>query len=286
MNNNKRIAIKLIGNSAWAIPTITSLSLPVHAQCSTTSAKSGSIVFSAGSSTFEVPSCVSKIQVEVSGASGGNSNLPAVNLGGLGSLVIASLTVTPGETLNVIVGQAGVDKNGFDDAATAGGAGYGKGGDGGTHNVTDGNAGVGGGGGSAIVRQSTPLVVAGAGGGGGFIFDHPGADGDSDGSSLVAGDGVPPRKGANGVGGNGGNFGSSVAANIADSGGSRDGGDGLSTMLESLFSAGSGGGGGYGGGGGGRIYLGGAGGGSLTPDGGTLTIGGAERGDGKIIISW
>jgi hypothetical protein len=92
--------------------------------------------------TFVVPSGVTTLEVECIGAKGGNGN-QASSPAGLGALAAGDIAVTPGETLEIIVGQSGVTG-------------------------TSGLHGGGGGGGTFIIRQSgnTPLVIAGGGGGG------------------------------------------------------------------------------------------------------------------------
>lgn len=111
---------------------------------------------SAGS--FVVPAGITSISVEMAGASGsgingisGNSNN---TLGGRGAKWTGTITVTPGETLHLQVGQ----RSGFPDGG-AGGAASGTNSLGGFH----------GGGSTRIWRTAigtTLIVVAGAGGGG------------------------------------------------------------------------------------------------------------------------
>ncbi len=119
--------------------------------------------------TFTVPSGVTSVQVTVTGAGGGAASLPPVvsgetpPQGGSGSTVTATVAVTPGMDLTVVVGQEGHD--GTDDRL--GGVGFGTGGTGGSRGNYNGGNGGGGGGGSAVLDDGTALVVAGGGGGGG-----------------------------------------------------------------------------------------------------------------------
>jgi hypothetical protein len=97
---------------------------------------------------FVVPAGITSIDVVVQGAGGGSGTSPTNNLGGRGAEVIATIAVTPGETLVIAVGAQGVNASGSAGTSLGGGGG--------------------GGGGSFVVRNtgSAPLVVAGGGGGG------------------------------------------------------------------------------------------------------------------------
>jgi hypothetical protein len=134
-------------------------------------ALAGAGVASAQTSTFDysgapvpyvVPAGVWSLDVDVYGAAGGGN-------GGLGGRVIATLAVTPGETLTVVVGGGGGSNSG----QTRGLGGYNGGGNGGTGVPYWGTAtgGDGGGGASDIRRGGAALthrvVVAGGGGGSG-----------------------------------------------------------------------------------------------------------------------
>src|SRR5262245_29997758 len=70
------------------------------------------------SGTFDVPADVCSITVEVIGAQGGDGDFDnALGTGALGARVSATVAVTPGESLTVVVGGAGGDAT-----ATAAGA--------------------------------------------------------------------------------------------------------------------------------------------------------------------
>ena len=114
--------------------------------------------YTGSNQSFVVPSGVTSVTVYMWGAGGGAG---LGGNGGAGCYVQGVLTVVPGETLTIVVGQGGGNK------ARALGKSYGGGGagggpDGGRSDIPSSQ----GGGRSAIVRSSTDLVTAGAGGGG------------------------------------------------------------------------------------------------------------------------
>ena len=115
-------------------------------------------IFTGGPQTFTVPPLVTTLTVTAQGAQGGFGSP-----GGLGGSVIATLTVVPGEILNVFVGgQGGLvplgGLGGFNGGGAGGtGAGFHDGGGGGASDIRRG--------GSAL---SNRVVVAGGGGGGSF----------------------------------------------------------------------------------------------------------------------
>ena len=125
--------------------------------------------------TFVVPDGVTSIDVSVFGAQGGaRSRDEAISpgAGGKGGRVAGQITVTPGETLTVQVGEKGADQNVFGGAYPDGGAG---GYSGQVFDPTNYNNwlyvwrlnGSGGGGSSRISRGDTLLAIAGGGGGAG-----------------------------------------------------------------------------------------------------------------------
>src|SRR5262245_16147766 len=64
----------------------------------------------AASGTFDVPANVCSITVEVIGAQGGDGDFDnAFGTGALAARVAATVAVTPGESLTVVVGGAGGD---------------------------------------------------------------------------------------------------------------------------------------------------------------------------------
>jgi hypothetical protein len=114
--------------------------------------------YTGSNQSFVVPLGVTSVNVYMWGA-GGGAGLGAG--GGAGCYVQGVLTVTPGETLTIVVGQGGGNKaSSF--GKTYGGGGAGGGLDNGRSDIVSSQ----GGGRSAIVRSSTDLVTAAAGGGG------------------------------------------------------------------------------------------------------------------------
>ncbi|MFH0891862.1 MAG: DUF2341 domain-containing protein [Candidatus Falkowbacteria bacterium] len=242
-------------------------------------AASTSVYTSAGSGTFTVPAGVTSITVKSWGGGGGGGGgadgggTQTRNTGGAGAgggFVLSTLSVIPGETLDILVGGGGT---------------------GGSY-IADASSGGGGGGRSGVNRGAMPLVVAAGGGGGGaganrvYTSGAPGGPGGgvsgldgSDSTSADAGDGgTQTAGGAGGTGTNNGTAGSSLTGGAgadglsgqgADGGGAAGGANGggaggLGSVTNSYAGAGGGGAGYYGGGGGGEsgaAYSAGAGGG-------------------------
>ena len=207
--------------------------------------------------SFVVPAGVTSLSVKIWGAGGGGGR--EGYRGGAGGYTEGNLTVTPGETLTIIVGQGGILHSGFPldrDYRYGGGA---SGGGGNTYNLTFGS----GGGRSAVRREEVELATAGGGGGGGYS-DHGGNAGGTNGlpvlgtlSSSFPHGGQTNNNGL-GPGGTGGTHGQSGnesgVAGIQFKGGYSQGINGA------LTSEAGGGGGGYFGGGGGGDNRGGGGG--------------------------
>lgn len=235
-----------------------------------------------GSATYTVPDGFDTITVKAWGAGGGGggggSGGTAGGGGGGGGYVKTTLSVTPGEILNVYVGGGGSGGN----ANNSGGAGGG------------------GGGYSSVSRSGTALVIASGGGGGGggdsTSSNNGGSGGAGGGASGVSGSASGLVGGGGGgsqsSGGSGGNGTANGGSGGSLSGG--DGGDGDSANTGSGASGGSlgggnGGGGNVasgsgrnrggspGGGGGGGGYFGG-GGGAGSPGGGSSSGGGGGGG--------
>ncbi|MGA8533091.1 MAG: glycine-rich protein, partial [Candidatus Tumulicola sp.] len=258
--------------------------------------------------TFKVPTCATSIYVDAVGAAGKRAPLA----GGAGGEVSATIPVTPGETLVIMVGGAG---------RSDGGGGFNGGGAGVENQQGTRIAGAGGGGGSDVRQGGNTLAdrVVVAGGGGGLIIGHsrgrPPAskarqwrpigdalkdrpeeingggsggfpDGDSGGTytcNLVGdpvggGGGTQFAGGSGGAGTNGGSLGQGAA------------GVSFCVNLFGFFStinfSGGGGGGYYGGGGGGE---GGGGGGSGYAEPSATNVSsqdGANSGSGSVHICW
>ncbi len=251
--------------------------------------------------TFIVPAGITTLHIEAWGARGGNSDYNS-RTGGLGAHAGGDVTVIPGDTLLILVGQQGED-----DAVGGGGGGtfvatiggqplmVGGGGGGassdnnGVHAPVDTNGtacsgsvingGTGGNGGSACA----PPQSHGGGGGGGFYTD--GQDGNT---------GAPNYNG--GFGGKSFlNGGAGGAPGRTDGACSRDAyggfGGGGSTSCNTV---GGGGGGGYSGGGGGQHTgtctgtnrTGGGAGGSFNAGANRTDSAGVRNGHGIVKIEW
>jgi hypothetical protein len=271
---SRRGLVKRLGLTAAMLPVVSSIAAP-----SALEAQSGNTqVFNSigASQTFVVPAGVTQITVDAHGARGQNIG------GSQGGQVIATIPVTAGETLIVMVGSP----NGFN----GGGAGSGAGG--------------GGGGASDVRRGSTRLVVAGGGGGcaaGSKLGNGPGVGGGTTGGAGENGNTTPPASGggggtqtAGGAGGAGALGGTAGTAGTLGIGGT--GGDGGGIHPVSQRDGGGGGGGGYfggGGGGGATTSLGqnsgGGGGGSSYTDPAATNVThvqGVSFGLGRVTITW
>ena len=207
--------------------------------------------------SWTVPSGTTSVVVQILGASGGIQSGIVKN--GLGESITATMSVTPGETLYMYVGQQGGTAYGV----TAPGPTFGGGGSGAPH--------AGAGGGASDIRTSadtaTQIIVAGGGGGSGSYYG--GSAGLVNGADAVGNLGYGQTGGFGGsqvAGGNGGGAESGYSAVGGSPGGRGYGGAG------DITAAGGGGGGGgyYGGGGGG-------GGGNATGGGGGSSYVGSAR---------
>jgi hypothetical protein len=160
--------------------------------------------FTGASQSFTVPAGITTLQITMNGASGGGAN------SGPGAVITGTLSVTPGQVLQLIVGGRGT--------TTAGG--YGGGG-------APGDTSCGGGGGYSAIWDGTSVYYAIAGGGGGQgnsisisrIGGAGGADGVNGGSGEASGGrGGSTTLSSGGAGGTG--------TVLGQSGGIRQGGNG------------------------------------------------------------
>lgn len=259
--------------------------------------------FTGSIESFEIPSCVEHLTIEVFGAQGGGGfGSGSKDAGGKGARMLGVFSVTGGSSLSILVGQRGA--NASSSLEQAGGSGGG-----GTFVVNALNERLliaGGGGGatnSSVILSGgdAPITEAGQdGGGGGFggiggsggvtylnsLSDyHTGTGGGgftSDGTGISDGDktrfGTPNYPGTRFLDGGAGG----VAGSLGRNGGFGGGGSAGST---------GGGGGGYSGGGGGAPYnenasYGGGGGGSYNGGIGQDNAPGLGLGDGKVLIRW
>ncbi|OWR15165.1 GEVED domain-containing protein [Chryseobacterium sp. VAUSW3] len=203
--------------------------------------------YTGNTQNFTVPAGVTSVEIKAWGAGGGGS----AGSGGSGGFVKATLNVTGGSNLNIVVGGAGTYSTGLHNGGYAGG----------------GNAGqlAGSGGGYSAVFVSTTLaannvrVLAGGGGGGGYYstaaYGGPGVPGVT--TDPNAGDITATRTGGKkgtaaaggAAGSNNGNSNNATAGTQLQGGaGSRETGGWFSSEYDA---GGGGGGGGYFGGGGG-----------------------------------
>lgn len=188
---------------------------------------------------WSVPAGITLLRVKAWGAggTGAGSSTPGGGGAGAGARAIdLGISVTPGETLTIQLGQSvayvGVNGGCGIQNSAYGGGGSGSGGAGGTGDTagTNGNSGGSGGGSSAVTRSGTLLCAAGGGGGGGGptgfasgnpLNGYPGsnATGGTGGARTGAGTSVNGANGANyGGGGGGGGSGSTQAGNGAQGG--------------------------------------------------------------------
>jgi YD repeat-containing protein len=229
--------------------------------------------YTGGPQWWTVPEDVYAIHAEVQGAQGGAS------LGGLGGSASATIAVTPGQRLQVNVGEQPSGAPG----------GFGGGAAGGSWTSEDGTTSFGGGGASDI-RKGTTLAdrVLVAGGGGGASERATAGNG-----SGGDGGGLEGEAGDDGWGPGGG--GGTQSAGGSGSFRAGAGALGVGGVNFGYYADGGGGGGGYYGGGAGGVYPannvpgGGGGGGSSYAAPETLdatTETGVNSGHGEVTISW
>lgn len=231
-----------------------------------------------GTYTYTVPTGITRVRIEASGAQGGSAYPFTSGSGGLGGRAAGTVAVTPGQVLQVNVGGAG--ENGpLTSAGSAGGF------NGGGASGTNASPSPGGGGGASDVRIGTyalseRIVVGGGGGGQGTRNSGSGGAGGGESGTAGAAPGGDGGTAAAGGAGNGG----------AAAGGFGNGGAGVTSTSKFLFSGAGGGGGWWGGGGGGATDTKGGGGGG----GSGFVIGtatdrafetGVQSGNGSVTIT-
>ena len=219
---------------------------------SSTTTSSQTFSYTGSTQTFNVPACVTSVTIKVWGAGGGGGGHDGGSggaTGGGGAYSTVTKSVTPGDVLQVYIGQGG--RAGSSAVTNTGGGataiGYGAGGSGGNAGGTGTSGGGGGGGGSSAVVNSTSstiLVVAAGGGGGG-------------GAGNVGGQ---KNGGAGGAGGVNGSTGGSGATGGATGGNSTAAGGNATNRGTPDGGGPGGGGGGYTNGGAPGIFY------SVTPD--------------------
>jgi hypothetical protein len=283
------LAIPLLVPVAAALVTVAAPVGPAAA------ASEATVVFNGvGDHTWTVPGGVTSATFTVSGAEGGGAWQAA---GGLGATVTATLSLVPGDQLDLTVAGQGQ----LSTPSRGGAGGFGGGGDG---NAVLGAAtgGSGGGGGASRVNAGEKVLLVAGGGGGAATFGY--GNGGASGTAGLAyahvlagkgGDAGSTTKGGDGgVGGDASTWGSCWVSGLpGGAGGLGVGGNG------SLGGTPGGGGGGgyYGGGGGGGgarcsdsfYYGGGGGGGSSFVDlqaTSPSVSDGVRTGDGEITITY
>lgn len=240
-----------------------------------------------GIQQWQVPAGVNSLTIEAWGAQGGGSSSRP---GGLGAYVKTEVSVTPGQILNIIVGQGG---NWVVDPSS--------------------NTGNRGGGGGSFVwdplSPSEPIIAAGGGGGSNVSTSSPlgvGGSSTTSGTPRADGTGTPGTNGAGAEGGaagfksdghstmvgiaalailNGGIGGEGYNASSSHDGGFGGGGGGGGSPSTTHA---CGGGGGYSGGSGqqGTASVGGGGGGSYAAGTNNVFIPATNAGHGMVRITW
>ena len=229
--------------------------------------------------TYTVPTGIFALHIECSGAQGGDGQDNMTSPGGIGAFAEGDFAVTPGEIINVIVGERGGD------AVSA-------------------SHGGGGGGGSFVILDNgnVPLIIASGGGGGCYEPGSPGqigqpttlAGGGAYVAAIIGQGGNSNNGGGGGYGaGGGGWFSNGVSNNWGTGGGMAGGPGGNSTnpFIDGGFGGGGagfqggGGGGGYTGGGGGSWFIGAGGGGSYNTGTNQTNSLAITSGDGLVILT-
>jgi hypothetical protein len=243
------------------------------------SAASGSpatFAYTGSSQSWTVPAGITSIRVDAQGAQGDGA------YGGLGGRAVATLAVTPGQVLQVMVGGAGAGATaGFNGGGSGGPFSGGAGAGGGASDVRTGafaladRAVVAGGGGGAGPGGATP--TRGPGGSGGGTTGEDGSKGLNNVDGWAPGLGATQTAGgAGGVEASGGTYGN--PGTLGAGGGGR-------------YAGGAGGGGYYGGGEGasGNFIGGGGGGGASYAAPGATAVSftrGTTRGNGTVTIAY
>jgi hypothetical protein len=210
------------------------------------------ITYSGAAQSITIPAGVTSIQVRSWGAAGGGANASFYTLqggGAGGGFASATVAVTPGQVLGLVVGQGGIPNS---TAAT-----YGGGGAGGNSTAAVRRGGSGGGYSgvfsSTTIAQGNALVISGGGGGAspGADAGTVGAGGGGGNTGGQDGDGVRSGRGGTAAAGGAAATGNSSCTVTPLAGAALAGGRGAASNGASSNEGGGGGGGGYFGGGGG-----------------------------------
>jgi hypothetical protein len=284
-------------NGCMATSTAVTVTLEAVTHSSTTFSYMGT------AQTFTVPTCITSITVDATGAAGGSSSMGGT--GGLGGRVQGTIPVSAGAVLDVYVGGAGqlasssaTNVGGYNGGGTAllGGVDC--------YGTTVASCSATGGGASDIRTSpyglANRIVAAGGGGGSGCDnsapYDNGGAGGGLVGQEGVGGESAYGYEGAGGggtqsAGGAGATY---IVANTctwpipSGSGAPGVGGNASCATAASVIDTfGGGGGGGYYGGGAG-CAIGGGGGSSYTVGGSSAVTHtqGYQAGNGYVTITW
>lgn len=262
--------------SAAVVAALAVVATPSPGQAGTTNY---TFDYTGGPQTWVVPAGVTQATFSVVGAQGGSAGtafgVPVP--GGFGGRAVATLAVTPGETINIF-GKGADFRDDLSCTDRAGG--FNGGGDAGVNNTEIAYCGQGGGGASDVriggVDLSNRVLVAGGGGGAASNLLCAGA---GDGGGLTGGSandnsGLGCTQG--GKGGNQDGSSGSGQLGVGSAGGEGAGG---------IQAPGGGGGGGYYGGAGGQGDGYGGGGGSGFGPAGTTFENGVNQGNGSIGIA-
>lgn len=279
------------GTRALTVLALTASSLVVGGVSTSVSAAELSKTFSTvGASTWTVPAGVNEVQIEAIGGAGGKnrpSGSEAPLPGGRAAEVAATISVAPGQVLNIHVGGNGADGANFGQGGENGGSTprFWAGGSGGATDVRTG--------GDALSHRI--LVAAG---GSGSLLNIVGSDAHAAGSGIQLGwptpcavnRATPGSASAGGAGGTatGCGYGNAPKAGGAGTAGA-GGAGGADFQWESTpYEGGGAGAGGYFGGGGGSSLGTGAGGSSLVPSGSrNQSIGLAGAGSTpQVTLTW
>ena len=233
------------------------------------------LTYSGSIQQFVVPDCVESLTIEVFGAEGGK-NKPCPEKGGEGARMKGTFSLTPGETLKVVVAGRGQDRGGD----------------------TSNQAGSGGGGSFVWRTANSELLIAAGGGGAGAICTSGGSHAYASGRDGVVEECGTKESTNQNAGGCNGNDGSgqghgngwNTVKNNPQGNGSGEQKGGFGGGGEVANSHGGGGGGGYSGGGG-KPYSGnpapaGGGGGSYNSGTNQSNSPGVQTGHGKVVFTW
>ncbi len=232
--------------------------------------------FTGAQQTFTVPAGVTSVTIQTWGAQGGAVVAPGTNLGGYSK---GDFAVTPGQVLNVYVGEQ--------PTSTTGGF------NGGGNGFSDFGGGGAGGGGASDVRLvgntlNDRIIVAGGGGGGSSSFSGDLVFGGV-GGGLNGGNGYRNPDFVSNPGGEGGSQSASGTGTcITFNNPATAGGFGFGGTASGCGCAGFGGGGGWwGGAGSGNCRGGGGGSGYVLPASTNTNIqAGLQAGNGRVVISY